>query len=66
MIKYEADIRNHISIEQQLQIYIDSLKQKLEEQEKGQEKLEDMHLKQIAEMEDFKDKEMEERVAGLV
>lgn len=24
--KYEADIRNHISIEQQLQLYIDSLK----------------------------------------
>ena len=26
MQKYEADIRQHISIEQQLQIYIDSLK----------------------------------------
>lgn len=25
-----------------------------------------MHLKQIAEMEDFKDKQMEKRVAGLV
>ena len=31
MIKYEADIRNHISIEQQLQVYIDSLKQKIED-----------------------------------
>ena len=33
MQKYEADIRQHISIEQQLQIYIDSLKQKMEDME---------------------------------
>lgn len=34
LVKYEADIRNHISIEQQLQIYIDSLKQRIEDIEK--------------------------------
>lgn len=33
MVKYEADIRQHISIEQQLQIYIDTLKQKIEDME---------------------------------
>lgn len=31
--KYEADIRQHISIEQQLQVYIDGLKQKIEDLE---------------------------------
>lgn len=34
LVKYEADIRQHISIEQQLQIYIESMKQKLEDLEK--------------------------------
>ena len=38
--KYEADIRQHISIEQQLQIYIDSLKQKIEDMEHDYSKLE--------------------------
>ena len=32
--KYEADIRQHISIEQQLQVYIDGLKQKIEDSER--------------------------------
>lgn len=40
MIKYEADIRNHISIEQQLQVYIDSLKQKIEDFENEQSEVE--------------------------
>jgi hypothetical protein len=37
LVKYEADIRQHISIEQQLQIYIESIKQRLEELEKDSE-----------------------------
>jgi len=32
--KYEAEIRNHIRIEQQMKIYTDSLQEKIEEKEK--------------------------------
>lgn len=44
MIKYEADIRQHISIEQQLQVYIDSLKQKIEDMEKEQAVIHEANL----------------------
>lgn len=37
LVKYEGDIRQHISVEHQLQIYIDSLKQRIEELEAEQE-----------------------------
>ena len=43
MVKYEADIRQHISIEQQLQIYIDTLKQKIEDLEGGTKILSDVN-----------------------
>lgn len=47
--KYEADIRQHISIEQQLQIYIDSLKQKIEDMENDQIKMQEQNSKLMAE-----------------
>ena len=66
MIKYEADIRNHISIEQQLQIYIDSLKQKLEEHEKVQLQTEELHLQQMQEIEEKKNKEMYQKIETVL
>lgn len=49
--KYEADIRQHISIEQQLQIYIDSLKQKIEDMEHDFSKLETSNQELVKEKE---------------
>lgn len=37
--KYEADIRQHLSIEQQLQIYIDMVRNRMDDQEKEIEQL---------------------------
>ena len=54
MIKYEADIRQHISIEQQLQVYIDSLKQKIEDMEKEQSVIHEANLEIMAENEKAK------------
>ena len=53
MQKYEADIRQHISIEQQLQIYIDSLKQKIEDMEHDYGKLEARNQELAKEQEDM-------------
>lgn len=66
MQKYEADIRQHISIEQQLQIYIDSLKQKMEDMEGEQTALQAANMELLVQIEK---KEMEneaqaERLAG--
>lgn len=56
LVKYEADIRKHISIEQQLQIYIDSQKQKIEDIEKDQQVLE-KELKEARDELDLADQE---------
>lgn len=50
MQQYEADIRNHISIEQQLKIYIDNLKYKMECDEKDFEKKEMQLAESIAQL----------------
>eukprot|EP00347_Sterkiella_histriomuscorum_P022951 403336526 len=50
MQQYEADIRNHISIEQQLKIYIDNLKYKMECDEKELIKKEQQFNEQISQL----------------
>lgn len=40
MVKYEADIRRHISIEHQLQLFADDLKRSITTLEKEKEQLE--------------------------
>lgn len=37
--KYEAEVRNHIKIEQQLKLHIECIQDKLDENEKGSKKL---------------------------
>ena len=46
MVKYEADIRKHISIEHQLQLFADDLKRSVQVLEKEKEDLEEKIQKQ--------------------
>ena len=68
--KYEADIRKHISIEHQLQLFTEDLKRSITTLEKEKEQLEAGHQTQLEELKkdkltlrefmDIKDKSIEE------
>ena len=68
--KYEADIRKHISIEHQLQLFTEDLKRSITTLEKEKEQLETDHQTQLEELKkdkltlrefmDIKDKTIEE------
>ena len=50
MVKYEADIRRHISIEHQLQLFADDLKRSITTLEKEKEQLEKQTAVQLEEL----------------
>ena len=50
LVKYEADIRRHISIEHQLQLFADDLKRSITTLEKEKEQLEKQTAVQLEEL----------------
>lgn len=50
LVKYEADIRRHISIEHQLQLFADDLKRNISQLEKEKDQIEEQTNQQLDEL----------------